>query len=170
MRGWPNRYKTEQYGYYPLDKTKKVCIDKKYIVAVFAYSLIFLKTLNSLAREISDGKIDEIKVKWYTRKLEKILSNKKIQLVKPVISLKAISSSMVYGMIRNLVLREIRQSYLSIMKLKGWSIINCGDHPVKLKNKKEIDCTVKNIGKIIKEKFVSKDIRKEYYKLLNIQD
>ena len=24
ITGWPNRYKTQQYGYYPLDKTKKV--------------------------------------------------------------------------------------------------------------------------------------------------
>jgi hypothetical protein len=68
-------------------------------------------------------------------------------------------------MVRSIVLREIRGSYLSIMRLKGWEIKNIGTHPVKLKDKKEIRNSMKNIEKIIKKDFLDRDIKKEFLEL-----
>ncbi len=77
---------------------------------------------------------------------------------------------MLYGMIRNLVLREIRQSELSLLVLSGWKIKNMGDHPVKLKNKKEVEDSIRNMKKIINKRFIPKDVRQEYYKLIKLSD
>ncbi|MFH1607931.1 MAG: hypothetical protein ABIA78_02260 [archaeon] len=162
ISGWPNRYKTEQFGFFPKKKTELVTIKPSSIVAIFGFNKLFIDFLNKLFQEIIGGKIDEKKIKKYVKMLLKILSNKKLQLIKPKISIEKIADSMVNGMIRNLILREIRQSYLSMMKLNDWKIINHGGHPVKLKNKKEIAETKKNLLKIIDEEFIEKDVKKEF--------
>ncbi len=80
ITGWPNRYKTEQHGYYPDKKKRYVFLDKKYIVAVFCYSNIFLKVLKNIKKAIIMGKINDRFVKYSIEKLEKIFSDKKISL------------------------------------------------------------------------------------------
>ena len=162
ITGWPNRYKTEQFGFFPKKKTESVTIKPASIVAILGFNKRFIDFLNKTSQEIKKDDIDEKKIKNYIRKLTDILSNKSLQLTKPKIDMKKISESMVKGMIRNLILREIRQSYLSMMKIKGWEIINNGDHPVKLKDEKELKATKKNLLKIITKKFISPDLRKEF--------
>lgn len=170
ITGWPNRYKTEQHGYYTDKKKRYVCLDKKYIVAVFSYNKLFLKVLEKVRKTIIMGKANERFIKNSIEKLEKILSDKKIQHITPKTSLRDISHAAVYGTIRNIVLREIRQSELSLLVLNGWKIENMGDHPVKLKNKKEVEDSIRNIGKIINWKFIPKDARKEYFELREMLD
>jgi hypothetical protein len=165
--GQPNRFKTEQHGFFPKKKTKFVCMDKKYLVGIFAYNKIMLRTLDQIFYKIIEGKLKESNIQTYSRKLEKILNNKKIQISKPRISLKTLSEQMISGMIRNFVLREIRQTYLSIMKEQGWKIIPSGDHPVKVKDKEGIKKSFENMKKIIDKRFVPKDVKNEYYKLLS---
>ena len=56
--------------------------------------------------------INNKKTKNYIKKIKKILSNKKIQIISPKISLDKLAKIIVYGMIRNLILREIRATYV----------------------------------------------------------
>ena len=44
--------------------------------------------------------------------IKKILSNKEIHIISPKISLDKLAKIIVYGMIRNLILREIRATYV----------------------------------------------------------
>ena len=56
--------------------------------------------------------ISNKKTKNYIKKIKKILSNKEIQIISPKISLDKLAKIIVYGMIRNLILREIRATYV----------------------------------------------------------
>ena len=56
--------------------------------------------------------ISNKKTKNYIKKIKKIFSNKEIQIISPKISLDKLAKIIVYGMIRNLILREIRATYV----------------------------------------------------------
>lgn len=158
ISGWPNRFKTEQFGYF-----KRGNVLSKNVVGAYSYDKNFISLLNQIKDKITSGKIDEKYIKGSAMKLEKIL--KRLQITESKISTPEISNSMVYGMIRNQILREIRTCYLSIFALNGWKIANYGSHPVKLKNKNEIAQIFRNMGRIINKRFISKEIKKEYLRL-----
>lgn len=165
--GQPNRFKTEQYGFFPKKKTGIVVVDKKYLVGVFAYSERMLKILDQISCKIIKGRLKQVDIQRYSEKLEKILGSKKIQIIEPKVSLPFLSEQMIYGMVRNLILREIRQTYLSIMRERGWRIVPSGDHPVKLKDREEIRASLEMLKKAIVQSFVSEDIKKECRELLD---
>jgi hypothetical protein len=169
ITGFPNRFKTEQFGYFPKDKSKKN-LDNKYLVAVFSYTQILIDCLLELQDKIIFGELDKDYIKLSIKKIEKILSDKKLHLIKPRISFKKVATATVSGIIRNIVLREIRQSYLSIMNERGWKIKNSGGHPVKLKSLENVKCSLKNIKKFVDKNLVQKDVRKEVNKLFSWMD
>jgi hypothetical protein len=133
-------------------------------VGAYSYNRNLIKILKQINDRIISGKIDESYIKMSIKKIEKTL--KKLQIINSNVSLKTISNSMVHGMTRNQILREIRTCYLSNFALNDWKVINYGTHPVKLKNGKEIKKSIINIKKLMNKKFISKDIKKEYSKLL----
>lgn len=133
-------------------------------MGAYSYNRNLIKILKQINDRIISGKIDESYIKMSIKKIEKTL--KKLQIINSNVSLKTISNSMVHGMTRNQILREIRTCYLSNFALNDWKVINYGTHPVKLKNGKEIKKSIINIKKLMNKKFISKDIKKEYSKLL----
>jgi len=164
ITGWPNRWRTEQFGYCPISSKKEPILNKRYLLAIFSFNKEFLKTLDSIFKNIKEAKIDNKKIEIYSKKIEKILSNKKIQVIKPKISLEKLSKIMVLGMIRNIILREIRANYVSSLVLKGWKIYNPGQHPCNrwLKKRKEIVKQMKSISKIINEDSIPVDVKAEF--------
>jgi hypothetical protein len=164
ITGWPNRWRTEQFGFYPKVYKKEPVLDKKYLLGIFAYNSQFLKALDSIFNNIVQAKLNKKIITGYMREIENVLSNKKIQIIKPKIYLKKLSDIAVYGMIRNAILREIRANYISSLVLNGWKIYNPGQEPCDrwLKERKDIVKQMKAISKIINEDFIPADVRKEF--------
>jgi len=102
----------------------------------------------------------------HEEELEKILREGNLWILKPRISESKIAKSIIEGMTRNLMLREIRQTYLSKRNLEGWKIENYGDHPVKLKDKKQVIKSISILSKLIKSNVIPKDIKNEFVKYI----
>jgi hypothetical protein len=164
ITGWPNRWRTEQFGYYPISSKKEPILNKRYLLAIFSFNVEFLRILDSIFKDIKEAKINSKKIKIYCKKIETVLSNKKIQVIKPKISLEKLSKIMMWGMIKNIIFREIRANYVSSLVLKGWKIYNPGQHPCNrwLKKRKDIVKQIKSISKIINEDFITEDVKAEF--------
>lgn len=139
-------------------------MDKRYLLAIFYYNNNFLELLDNLFDDIVKARINKEKMSIYFEKVEKVLYNKKIQVIKPRVDLKMLSKVVVYGMIRNLILREIRANYISSLVLKRWRIYNPGQHSCKrwLKRREEIIESMSAISKVINEEFIPSDVRAEF--------
>ncbi len=164
ITGWPNRFKTEQYGFFP-SKNKggnRIVVPSRYIVAAYSYNQNFIETMQNISRGIISGKMNK---KLAKKKLEKLFSDKSLFLLKPKISNSSIARLTLEGMVRNIVLREIRTLYLSKMNLAGWKIENYGNHPVKLRAEADIDKSIRNLIKIIRENPIAPDIKEEFKEL-----
>ena len=154
ITGWPNRWRTEQFGYYTKNKKEEVILDSKYLLGIFYYNAEFLSLLETISKGIIKGKINKKRIKEYEKKIKEILSNKDLQAMKPRISLEKLSKSMIYGMIRNLILREIRANHISFLVLNGWKIRNPSQLSCKkwLKKREQINIQMFAFSKMIKNK------------------
>lgn len=169
ITGWPNRFKTEQFGYFVEKKDKKIIIPKKYLFGAYSYNKELIDEIKNISEDIILGRINKVNILKHKKILTRIFSNKLLWLISPKNNISDLVSEIIDGMIRNLVLREIRQTYLSKMNYTGWKIENYGDHPVKLKNEKQIKESMENMKKLIKQKFISKDLRIEFDNLSRIK-
>lgn len=164
IAGWPNRWRTEQFGFYPKHYKKEPVLGKRCILGIFAYNKEFLRLIDSLFCSIINAKIDSKAIAKYTKGIEKVLSKKDIQIIKPKIPIARLSKIMVHGMIQNLILREIRADYISTLVLNGWKIHNPGQEPCDrwLKQREDIAKQLKAISKVINKKFIPTDVRAEF--------
>jgi len=168
IEGWPNRFKTEQHGFFLKQKTKKVIVPPRKIPAAFKVTNTLVSEWKKTIKLIESGNINNEKIKLQIERMTNLIADKKIWMHPPSIPVKLIAKEMVLGIVRNVVLKEIRQSYLSVMKQNGWKIENRGDHKVKLKTNAEVLASIQNIKKIIGEKFVPKIARTEYAELVKL--
>lgn len=120
ITGWPNRYKNEQFGYYPKKITEEVTIDKQYLVAGFSFNKHLVDLIQKMKNELSVSELNKEFIDNYSNKLTDQLSNKKIQILTNRTTIKHIVESMIFGMIRNFTLLQIRTAELSRFIFQGW--------------------------------------------------
>ena len=108
--------------------------------------------------------ISNKKTKNYIKKIKKILSNKEIQIISPKISLDKLAKIIVYGMIRNLILREIRATYISFLVLNGWGIHNPSQETCDrwLKKRKDIIQFTNSLSNLLDNIPMPPDVKEEF--------
>jgi len=160
VKGWVNRYKNEQFGYFGDGS-----IAPESIVAVFSFSSQMLNILKGIKDAVKLGTVNQRIIESCINALSRQLSKTELQLVAPKIQISDISQSMILGLVRNIALLEIRQNKLSSLLLDGYEIDNLGDHEVALKHtKEEVNQSGENIQNFINSDFIDPDVCKEYYK------
>jgi len=162
--GWPNRWRTEQYGFFP--KSKNQHLGEEQLVASFYYTSEFLAFIDEMFDRIIAADISQTWIDAQIARLAKLLSKKEIQAITPKISLKILAETMVRGTVRNLILREIRANYISCLVLNGYKIHNPGQHSCDRWLKKDVKKSIGSVAKLIDKKFIPSDVRAEFTRLL----
>lgn len=160
ITGWPNRYKREQYGIYDDGDS----LEPEKIAGCIVLNDSLRKILDGFDDSIKSGAIDERGIESFKKEVTEVLDDsdwsKSLSAENAVLA-----ESITDGMIRNVLLHEIRQNYFSRLILDGWKIVNNGDHEVKVKSADELAKSNKSISKIIDELFVPAEIKEEFNNL-----
>jgi hypothetical protein len=161
VKGWPNRWKTEQQGFFP----KKKGASFKIPFFKFAFSLHFNKEIISLLQKltklVNTGELTKKDVDKFVNAFNEQLSKKGVVDGVPS-HIRVVAKSIVLGCIRNTIKRKIRESILGILVSDGWKINNKNRHKVKFLNREGSLYAVKALAKIMGASFIDKDIKAEF--------
>jgi hypothetical protein len=164
VKGWPNRFKSEQHGHFSSSRKMRGVLSKRKIVAILKYTPDLLRTLNELTLKVKSGKLSSFDITTFIDSIQKQVSSKEVHHIVPKVSPSELALSITLGTIRFQVKREIREAWLSTLRNQGYTISNNGKHPVKLRTPQEVNQTVNSLRKIINKDFVDLDLRKEFAK------